>query len=90
MNATATANDLQAGAARVADAVSEVSETAGREAQNFVRDAADRVKSASDYVRNNSGELGTQIKDYLKANPSHALIGAAVVGFFLGRLMSRD
>jgi len=90
MNPSSTANEFQSGAARVADAVSDVSETAGQETKKFVQTATDSVKNAADYVRDTGGEMGVQLRDYLKANPSHALIGAAVVGFFLGRLMSRD
>jgi ElaB/YqjD/DUF883 family membrane-anchored ribosome-binding protein len=47
-----------------------------------------KSSDASDYVRDNAGEVGAQIKSYLKANPTRAVIGAAVIGFVVGRLMS--
>jgi ElaB/YqjD/DUF883 family membrane-anchored ribosome-binding protein len=91
MNSTTfTPNDLEAGAARVADAVSEASETVSHQVRQAAGGAADRVKDASDYVRDGGAEIGGRVKDYLKANPSHALLGAVAVGFLLGRFMARD
>jgi ElaB/YqjD/DUF883 family membrane-anchored ribosome-binding protein len=87
---TTVFDDMQRGGARVADAVSDFSATAGQQAKKVVQDAADDVRDASDYVRESGGEVVAQITKYLKANPSHALVGAAIVGFVLGRFVSRD
>ena len=47
----------------------------------LAQDAADGVRRTADYVRETSvSDMAGQVKDYLKANPSHALIGAAVAG----------
>ena len=87
---TYDSNDLRNDASRVADMVGDVSQNATQQAKKFAQDAADSVREATDYVRDNGSQLAAQVKSYLKENPNHALIGAAVVGFFIGRFMSRD
>ncbi|MEO8482669.1 MAG: hypothetical protein ABI634_10695 [Acidobacteriota bacterium] len=83
--------DFRAGADRIADTVNDISDAAGKQVRKLADDAADGVHRTADYLRGRGvNEIPGQLKDYLKANPSHALIGAAVVGFLLGRLMSRD
>jgi len=89
MNSTSfKSSDVQTGAAHMADAVGDLSKHAGEQVSNMVHGAADSIRTASNYVRDNAGEVGTQIKSYLKANPTHAVIGAAILGFVVGRLMS--
>jgi ElaB/YqjD/DUF883 family membrane-anchored ribosome-binding protein len=88
---TRDAEDFRAGADRIVDTVSDITENAGSQVKKLAQDAADGVRRTADYVRDSGvNEIGGQIKAYLKANPSHALIGAAVAGFLLGRLMARD
>ena len=53
--------------------------------------AADKLGATADYVRDNTmqdalADLGA----YVKAHPTQALLGAAVVGFCAGRMLSRD
>ena len=87
---TFDSNDIQSEEAHVADLVSDLSQGATRQAKKVAKDAADSVREATEYVRESGGDVADQIKRYLKAHPSHALIGAAVVGFFVARLMSRN
>jgi len=87
---TYDSNDLRNDAAHAADVVGDLSQNATHQAKKLAQDAADSVREATDYVRESGGQLADQVKAYLKANPSQALIGAAVIGFFIGRLMSRD
>ena len=35
-------------------------------------------------------DVVTDLKSYVKAHPTQALVGAAVVGFMAGRLLQRD
>lgn len=88
---TRDAEDIRAGADRIVETVTDMSENASNQVKKLAQDAADGVRRTADYVRDTGvNEMGGRIKAYLKANPSHALIGAAVAGFLLGRLMARD
>jgi ElaB/YqjD/DUF883 family membrane-anchored ribosome-binding protein len=52
---------------------------------------ASTLSATADYVRDNSmRDAVVDLKDYVKAHPTQALIGAAVVGFLAGRLLQRD
>ena len=76
---------------RVVDAVTDMSETATDNARRLARQTVEGVQRGADYFRNNGmQQMADDLRDYAKANPTQALIGAAVVGFCLGRLMSRD
>jgi ElaB/YqjD/DUF883 family membrane-anchored ribosome-binding protein len=88
---TRETEDFRAATEHIVDSVNDMSQRAGTQAKKLAQDAADGVRRTADYVRETSvSDMAGQVKDYLKANPSHALIGAAVAGFLLGRLMSRD
>jgi len=76
---------------RVSDAVSDISQSATDNARRLARQTAASVERSADYFRNNGvQQIAEDLKDYAKANPTQALVGAAVVGFCIGRMMSRD
>jgi ElaB/YqjD/DUF883 family membrane-anchored ribosome-binding protein len=85
--------DLMADAAEVKDSVvetvSEVSQNAGENVKRMARNAAEGVQQTTDYFRSNGVQkISEDLLDYAKANPTHAMVGAAVAGFVLGRLVS--
>lgn len=52
---------------------------------------ASTLSATADYVRDNTmRDAVMDLKSYVKAHPTQALVGAAVVGFLAGRLMRRD
>ena len=79
-------SDVEAGAARIADAIADLSEAAGDRVDKAVESASDAIRYASD----DAGEVGAHIKRYLEANPAYALLGAMALGFVVGRFMSRN
>ncbi len=57
----------------------------------FAHQAADKLGATADYVRENTmQDVLLDLEAYVKAHPTQALLGAAVVGFFAGRMLSRD
>jgi ElaB/YqjD/DUF883 family membrane-anchored ribosome-binding protein len=57
----------------------------------FAHQTADTLSATADYVRDNTmSDVVTDLKSYVKAHPTQALVGAAVVGFMAGRLLQRD
>ncbi len=76
---------------RVVETVSEMTDTATDNARRLARQTVEGVQRSADYFRNNGVQkIADDVMDYAKANPTQALIGAAFLGFFVGRLMSRD
>jgi ElaB/YqjD/DUF883 family membrane-anchored ribosome-binding protein len=76
---------------RVVDAVTEISDAASDNARRLARQTVEGVQRGADYFRNNGiQQIAEDLRDYAKANPTQALVGAAFVGFCLGRLMSRE
>ena len=57
----------------------------------FAHQAADKLGATADYVRENTMQDAlSDLEAYVKAHPTQAILGAAVVGFCAGRLLSRD
>lgn len=53
--------------------------------------AADGLSATATYLREHKiGDMMTDVEAYLKSHPAQALGGAAVLGFFAGRLLRRD
>ena len=85
------ARDAATAGERVIDTVSDMSQTATDSARRLARETVAGVQRGADYFRNNGiQQVADDLRDYAKSNPTQALIGAAVLGFCLGRLMSRD
>lgn len=56
----------------------------------FAHDAADKMSVTADYVRGHTMQDAlADVSRYVTAHPTQALLGAAVVGFFTGRMLSR-
>lgn len=83
------ASDVKTGAAHLADAVADISDQATDQAQKTAQRASETIRDASGYLRDKGGDVGTEIKRYIKANPTQALLGAVALGFIIGRLMGR-
>jgi ElaB/YqjD/DUF883 family membrane-anchored ribosome-binding protein len=83
--------DQVAEAARgVAETVTEISTTAGENMKRVMQDATNSFQRTADYFRNNDlQKISGDLRDYARANPAQALVGAAVAGFLLGRMISR-
>ena len=67
----------------------------GRDAAGQLSEAAqaatDKIKAAADYLRETEFTAMTEdIKDIVKRYPGWSLAAAAVIGFFLANLRSRD
>jgi len=57
----------------------------------FAHQTADKLSATADYVRDNTmQDAWADLEAYIKAHPTQALLGAAVVGFCAGRMLSRD
>lgn len=57
----------------------------------FAHEAADTLGATADYVRRNRmKDMASDVGRYVKANPTQAIVGALVVGFFAGRLLRRS
>ena len=57
----------------------------------FAHQTADKLSATADYVRDNTMQDAlADLEAYVKAHPTQALLGAAVVGFCAGRMLSRD
>jgi len=57
----------------------------------FAHQTADTLSATADYVRDNTmRDAMADLKSYVKAHPTQALVGAVVVGFMAGRLLQRD
>jgi len=57
----------------------------------FAHQTADKLSATADYVRDNTmQDAWADLEAYVKTHPTQALLGAAVVGFCAGRMLSRD
>jgi ElaB/YqjD/DUF883 family membrane-anchored ribosome-binding protein len=76
---------------RIVDTVTDMSQTASDSARRLARETVQGVQRSADYFRSNGiQQITDDLREYAKANPTQALVGAAIVGFCVGRLMSRD
>lgn len=63
----------------------------GERVAGIAQGAADRLSSTATYVREHDVEsMMSDVKVVVRRNPGPALVVAAVVGFLLGRALSRD
>ena len=57
----------------------------------FAHQTADKLSATADYVRDNTvRDAWADLEAYVKTHPTQALLGAAVVGYCAGRMLSRD
>lgn len=53
--------------------------------------AREKINSAVDYFRQTDVRaMSNDVKNYLQSHPTHALIGAVVLGFLAGRAIRRS
>lgn len=89
-------NSRRAAADRIADVAWKLEGHAeelpgGERVAHFAHVAADKLTGASDYLREH--DLNAMLEDartIVKNNPLPAMVGAATLGFLLGRVLSRD
>jgi len=101
-----TTNDLRreatdaanGAAAAVSDMTSKAQETASQfasrvqeKAANLGRTAADKLSSTTQYFRDHEvKEIASDLNEYVRANPTKALIGAAAMGFVVAMMIRRS
>ena len=75
---------------QVMDSVTDAAGAAVKQGKRLAQDVSETAGRAADYLRESDvREIGGKVRDYLQANPTHAMIGAAFVGFVVGRMLSR-
>jgi len=84
-----------AAAGRLDSAASAVHERAdnllGPRVAGAAHGAADALQSSADYLREHDlGQMADDVRDLVRNNPGVALLGAAALGFLVGRALSRD
>jgi hypothetical protein len=62
----------------------------GQQVSQYAREAADRLGATADYLRDHEvKDMVTDLQKIIKNHPTPALVGAAVVGFLVGRSIRR-
>ena len=93
------ANDVaNSAAAAASDLASKAQETASQfasrvqeKATNLGRTAADKLSSTTQYFRDTEvKEIASDLNEYVRANPTKALIGAAAMGFLVAMMIRRS
>lgn len=92
------ADAARTASAKVQDAASTARQKAGEylgatapRVQEFGDAAARRISATAEYVRTSDAErIRTDVETVVKNHPGPAMIAAAVVGFLLGRALSRN
>jgi ElaB/YqjD/DUF883 family membrane-anchored ribosome-binding protein len=85
------ADQARVGAAAGLDSVASTLHEKGDRVATAAHSAADAVSYGAEYLRDN--DLPTMLSDFMdvmRRNPGPALLGAAALGFLLGRALSRD
>jgi ElaB/YqjD/DUF883 family membrane-anchored ribosome-binding protein len=89
--ATQRADRARVSAASGLDTVASTLHKRGDNVASAAHHAADAVHSGANYLRANDVEtMMADLKDAVRRNPGPALLGAAALGFILGRALSRD
>jgi hypothetical protein len=85
------ADQARVGAASGLDSVASTLHERGDRVASAAHSAADAVSSGADYLRANDVEtMMGDLLDVIRRNPGPSLLGAAALGFILGRALSRD
>jgi ElaB/YqjD/DUF883 family membrane-anchored ribosome-binding protein len=73
-----------------ASTVSDISSRVQNTASDLSQKASDAFEATTDYVGSNTiGDIAADVRRFVKANPTQALLGALVVGFLAGRMLRR-
>jgi ElaB/YqjD/DUF883 family membrane-anchored ribosome-binding protein len=89
--ATQRAEQARVGAAAGLDTVASTLHQQGERVASAAHSAADAMTHGAEYLRDNDVQtmLG-DLMEVIRRNPGPSLIGAAALGFLLGRALSRD
>ena len=85
------ADQARVSAAAGLDTVASNLHDSGDRVASAAHNAADAVTHGAEYLRGNDVQTMTDnLVDVIRRNPGPALLGAATLGFLLGRAVSRD
>jgi ElaB/YqjD/DUF883 family membrane-anchored ribosome-binding protein len=85
------ADQARVSAAAGLDTVASTLHQRGDRVASAAHSAADAVSSGAEYLRANDVQtMMSDVVEVVRRNPGPALLGAAALGFLLGRALSRD
>ena len=85
------ADQARVGAAAGLDTVATTLHEKGERVASAAHTAADAVSYGAEYLRENDVQtMLSDLMEVIRRNPGPSLIGAAALGFILGRALSRD
>ena len=85
------ADQARVSAAAGLDTVANTLHARGDRVASAAHSAADTVSSGAEYLRANDVQtMMSDVVEVIRRNPGPALLGAAALGFLLGRALSRD
>ena len=86
--AAAAVSDM---ASRAQDTASNFASRVSEKASNLGRSAADKMSATSSYFREHEmKEIASDVNEYVRENPTKALIGAAALGFLVAMMIRRS
>ena len=86
-----TADQSRAAAADTMDTASSALDASGRRTARAAETAADALATSADYIREHDlSAMADDVLQVVKKNPGPALLGAAALGFLIGRAFSRS
>ena len=85
------ADQARVGAAAGLDSVASTLHARGEQVASAAHGAADAVSFSAEYLRDNDVRtMLSGLAEVIRRNPGPSLLGAAALGFMLGRALSRD
>ena len=85
------ADQARVGAAAGLESVASTLHERGERVASAAHSAADAVSYGAEYLRDNDVQtMMSDLMEVIRRNPGPSLIGAAALGFILGRALSRD
>jgi len=85
------ADQARVGAAAGLDSMATTLHEKGERVASAAHTAADAVSYGAEYLRENDVQtMLSDLMEVIRRNPGPSLIGAAALGFMLGRALSRD
>ncbi len=89
--ATQRADQARVGAAAGLESVASTLHEKGERVASAAHSAADAVSYGAEYLRDNDVQtMLSDLMEVIRRNPGPSLLGAAALGFMLGRALSRD
>ena len=87
--ASSAGEKISSAASQAKNKVADLGRTAAQKIENNRQAAADKLSATAEYVRQN--DVNTMLSDVerlVRKNPGPALLGAAAIGFLVGRAFS--